>query len=190
MNELPLPLAVQLGIDSVNAHGGDFNPHQTKLVADFHLSSGPGGIVALQTDHQNSIARRDYELVKLPTPATSADGISATSLWECAKEHYGLTAATVVTGAGGVPIKKLQLGYPVVMGSSKYTNLVSHFGLKFFPMATLPRGSAVANMAKSAFGTIRVFGVVGRAMPFVAIGLAIFDAVSIGMCAYEERRAK
>jgi hypothetical protein len=190
VNEFPLSLAVQLGIDSVNAHGGDFNPHQTNLTADFYLSSGLGGIVALPAEHQNSNARRDYELVKLPVPPTSAAGISAADLWECAKEHYGLSAATLVTGAGGIPIKKLHLGYPVVMGSSKYTNLVSHFGLKFFPMATLPRGSTVANMAKSAFGTIRVFGVVGRALPFVAIGLAIYDAVSIGMCAYEERRAK
>lgn len=190
MNELPLPLAVQLGIDSINAHGGDFNPPQTNLVADFYLSSGLGGIVAISTERQKSSARRDYELVKLPVLPTQAEGVSVADLWECAKEHYGLTTATMLTGAGGIPIKKLYLGYPVVMGSSKYTNLVSHFGLKFFPMATLPRGSSVANMAKSAFGTIRVFGVVGRAMPFVAIGLAIFDAVSIGMCAYEERRAK
>jgi hypothetical protein len=31
---------------------------------------------------------------------------------------------------------------------------------------------------------------VGRAMPFVALGLAVYDVISIGMCAYEERHGK
>ncbi len=78
----------------------------------------------------------------------------------------------------------------VYPGSSKYTNLASHFGLKFFPMTKLPHGSIAARVAKSTFGTIRVFGIVGRALPFVAVGLAVFDAVSIGMCAYEARNGK
>lgn len=57
-------------------------------------------------------------------------------------------------------------------------------------MAKLPHGSAAAHVAKSTFGTIRVFGIVGRALPFFAVGLAVFDAVSIGMCAYEARDGK
>lgn len=62
--------------------------------------------------------------------------------------------------------------------------------LKFFSMTKLPHGSVAARVAKSTFGTIRVFGIVGRALPFVAVGLAVFDAVSIGMCAYEARNGK
>jgi len=57
-------------------------------------------------------------------------------------------------------------------------------------MAMLPHGSAAARVAKSAFGTIRVFGIIGRALPFVAVGLAVYDATSIGVCAYEERSRK
>ncbi|WP_394754190.1 hypothetical protein, partial [Crenothrix sp.] len=84
----------------------------------------------------------------------------------------------------------MHLGRPHALGSSKYTNLISHYGLKFFPMARLPHGSAAARVAKGTFGTIRVFGIVGRALPFVAVGLAVYDAISIGMCAYEERNGK
>ena len=36
----------------------------------------------------------------------------------------------------------------------------------------------------------RIFGIVGRALPFVAVGLAVFDVVSIGQCAYEARHGK
>ena len=57
-------------------------------------------------------------------------------------------------------------------------------------MATLSHRSTAARVAKSTFGTIRIFGIVGRTVPFVAIGLAVYDAISIGMCAYEERNGK
>lgn len=57
-------------------------------------------------------------------------------------------------------------------------------------MATLPHSSLAARVAKKAFGTIRVFGIVGRTLPFVAMGLAVHDVISIGMCAYEERIRK
>jgi hypothetical protein len=62
--------------------------------------------------------------------------------------------------------------------------------VKFFPRLLLPHGSRIASIAKSTLGTVRVFGVVGRAMPFVAIGLAVFDVVSIGQCAYEVQNGK
>ena len=130
-------------------------------------------------------------MVKLSIPDVSLPEITVDDLWTCAKKHYGLTAATVITGIeGGFPLRKVHLGYKVTPGSSKYTNLVSHYGHKFFPMATLPHGSAAARVAKSTFGTIRVFGIIGRVLPFVAVGLAIYDAISIGICAYEESSRK
>jgi len=45
-------------------------------------------------------------------------------------------------------------------------------------------------MAKATFGTVRVFGVIGRGIPFVAAGLAVFDLVSIGLCAYEVKNGR
>ena len=82
--------------------------------------------------------------------------------------------------------KKIKLGHKVAPGSSKYTNLSSHIGWKFFPRATLRSGSMSANAAKSTFGTIRVFGIIGRALPFAAVGLAVFDVISIGQCVYKK----
>ena len=74
-------------------------------------------------------------------------------------------------------------------GSSRTTNLASLIGMRFFPR-TLIRQPTAARMAKATFGTVRVFGVIGRGIPFVAAGLAVFDLVSIGLCAYEARNGK
>ena len=187
MNSMPLSHAIHIGISELNSRGALFKPSTSSLVSDFSTSSGSSGVIAFASENAESGNRQGYDLVKLSAPEVPNLDVTVSDIWGCAKEHYGLTAAAAVTGAGGVPISKLRLGYPVVQGSSKYTNLVSHLGLKFFPMATLPHGSAAARVAKNTFGTIRVFGIVGRALPFVAVGLAVFDAVSIGVCAYEQR---
>lgn len=184
--EMPLSFAVQRGIRQINRRGVVFNPSIGRLITDLRLSPGLSGVIALPSDKSH----QGYSLVKLSAPEVPSLEITVNDIWSCAKEHYGLTAATVATGAGGVPIKKMHLGHGIHLGSSKYTNLVSHYGLKFFPMAKLPHGSTAARVAKGTFGTIRVFGIVGRAMPFMAVGLAIYDAISIGMCAYEERNRK
>ncbi len=187
MNEkMPLSFAVQCGIKQINRRGVVFNPRIGRLITDLSLSSGLSGVIALPSDKSH----QGYSLVQLSAPEVSSLEVTVDDIWSCAKEYYGLTAATAAAGAGGVPISKLRLGHRIQPGSSKYTNLVSHFGLKFFPMTTLPRGSTAARVAKSTFGTIRVFGIVGRAMPFMAVGLAVYDAISIGMCAYEERHGK
>ena len=188
MNEMPLSLAVQLGLNRINHNGIVFNPNVTSLLIDFRVPSGLSGVVALPPE--NGQSRKGYELVKLSAPVTPTPDVTVDDLWACAKEHFGLTATAAALGAGGIPINKLRLGYPIHPKSSKYTNLVSHFGIKFFPMAKLPPGSAGARIAKNAFGTIRVFGVIGRTIPYVAVGLAVFDVISIGMCAYEERNRK
>jgi hypothetical protein len=109
------------------------------------------------------------------------------NLWSCTKKHYGLTTAAVLTGAAGIPISKTTVGAWVHAGSSKTTNISSLIGLRFFPR-TLIKQPTVAKLAKATFGTVRVFGVIGRAVPFVAIGMAVFDLVSISLCAYEAER--
>jgi len=114
------------------------------------------------------------------------DGVTVDDLWECTKEHYGLTAAAGIMGAASIPVKKIKLGYWIAPGTSKYTNLTSHFGYQFFPRAKLRAGSASARVAKNTFGTIRVFGIIGRALPFSAMGLAVFDIISIGQCVYKK----
>lgn len=190
MNEMSLPLAVTIGLSRVNRNGITFNPSWGLLVTDLKLSPDLSGAIALAPENREDNSFRGYDLVKFATPATPAPETTADTLWACAKEHYGLTAATAIAGIGGIPINKLRLGYTIHPKSSKYTNLVSHFGTKFFPMAKLPSGSIATRVAKNTFGTIRIFGIIGRAMPFVAVGLAVFDAVSIGMCAYEERNRK
>lgn len=188
MNEMPLSLAVQLSLNRINQRRTVFNPNMASLLMDFQASAGLSGVAALPTEDGRSA--KGYDLVKWSAAKTPPPDVTLDDLWVCAKEYYGLTALTAVAGVGGVPISKLRLGYNVAPGASKYTNLTSHYGHKFFPMATLPHGSAAARTAKSTFGTIRVFGIVGRALPFVAAGLAIFDVISIGMCAYEERNRK
>jgi hypothetical protein len=187
MNSVPLSHAIHFGITELNRRGTNFRPNISNLITDFSISPGSSGAIALVPENTQNGNHQGYDLVRISAPEVPDVGITVSDIWECAKEHYGFTAAAAITGAGGIPISKLRLGYPVVQGSSKYTNLVSHFGHKFFPMATLPHGSAAARVAKSTFGTIRVFGIVGRALPFVAVGLAVFDVISIGMCAYEQR---
>lgn len=44
-----------------------------------------------------------------------------------------------------------------------------------------------ARVANKVFGTARVFGIIGRALPFAAVGLAVFDVISIGQCVYNKR---
>ncbi|BBA34425.1 uncharacterized protein sS8_2473 [Methylocaldum marinum] len=190
MNQMSLSHAVHLGVEKINRAGTVFKPDTPRLVADFHMSSGTSGVIALSSESGHKVSRQGYELVKFSTPNVPTLEVTVDDIWACAKEHYGLAAATAVAGAGGIPISKLLLGHRWAPGSSKYTNLVSHFGHKFFPMATLPYGSTAARVAKSTFGTIRVFGVIGRALPFAAVGLAVYDVISIGMCAYEERNRK
>ena len=188
MNEMDLGYAIQFGIKKINRDGTAFTPDMGRLFADFSMSDGTSGIVALTPERAN---HKGYDLVRLPEPddVPSLD-ITVDDLWACAQEHYGLTAAAVFAGMGSVPVSKILLGHPVIGNASKYTNLASHYGLKFFPMARLPHRSAAARVAKSTLNTIRVFGIVGRVLPFAAVGLAVYDAISIGMCAYEERNGK
>jgi len=130
-----------------------------------------------------------YQLLKPIHAHSKAPSTTTEDLWKCTQEHYGLTAATVVTASAGIPISKIAVGTWVHVGSSKTTNLASLIGMRFFPR-TLIRQPTMARMAKATFGTVRVFGIIGRGIPFVAAGLAVFDLISIGKCAYEARNGR
>ena len=130
-----------------------------------------------------------YQLLKPIHADPAVPDTTFDELWKCTQQHYGLTAATVITGAAGIPISKIAVGAWVHVGSSKTTNLASLIGMRFFPR-TLIRQPTMDRMAKATFGTVRVFGIIGRGIPFVAAGLAVFDLVSIGKCAYEARNGR
>ncbi len=175
--------AIHTGIMDLKFCGTDFNPDVNSLVWEVLISRDYGGAIILPSSNEQG-----FEMVKYSASEADLndDGVTVDDLWECTKEHYGLIAATGIIGAASIPIKKIKLGYGVHVGASEYTNLSSHYGLKFFPRTHLRSGSVPANTAKRVFGTTRVFGIIGRALPFAAVGLAVFDTISIGQCVYKK----
>ncbi|WP_237151280.1 hypothetical protein [Pseudomonas sp. ADAK18] len=145
--------------------------------------------VMLLPTQMGTINIPNYQMLRAIHADPRIPNTTIEDLWKCTQEHYGLTAATLITGAAGIPISKISVGAWVHVGSSKTTNLTSYIGMRFFPR-TLIRQPTLAKMAKATFGTVRVFGIIGRGIPFVAAGLAVFDLVSIGKCAYEARNGK
>ncbi|MBP1126238.1 MULTISPECIES: hypothetical protein [Pseudomonas] len=188
MQESDLHTAIMRGMFELKSKGIDFGSASNMA---FHLgntmTSCPAVMVLPDSTGWNHGA--SYQLVRPIHSDSSAPGTTFDELWKCTQQHYGLTAATLITGAAGIPISKIAVGAWVHVGSSKTTNLASLIGMRFFPR-TLIRQPTVARMAKATFGTVRVFGIIGRGIPFVAAGLAIFDLVSIGKCAYEARNGR
>ncbi|MCA8103288.1 hypothetical protein SB394_24845 [Burkholderia sp. BCCIQ04A] len=162
----------------------NFTPNTSQLSLELNrFPTNTSGIIAAPSKN-----KLGYELLYSSTPldpGKSTESVGA-DLWKCAKEYYGLTGTTLLVAAGGIPIKKSILGHPVIGNSSKYTNIVSDIGVRFFPRLLLPHGP-IANFAKKAFGTVRVFGVLGRASGAGAIAMAVIDAALIGKCAYDAR---
>ncbi len=183
MRETNIYHAVHTGLMDLKFCGADFNPDVNSLAWELLISKHYGGAIFLPSNNE-----KGFEIVKYSSSIVDIkdDGVTVDDLWNCTKEHYGLTASAGIIGAASIPIKKIKLGYWVAPGSSEYTNLTSHIGYKFFPRARLRAGSTSAKITKSAFGTIRVFGVIGRALPFAAVGLAVFDIISIGQCVYKK----
>ncbi len=183
MKEAGICNAIHSGLMDLRICGTTFNPNIGALMGELHRTTHYGGIIILPSSNKNG-----FETVKYS--ASEADikdnGVTVDDLWECTKEHYGLTAATGLFATASIPIKKIKLGHIVYPGASKYTNLSSHIGLKFFPRTNLRSGSVSASAAKRVFGTTRIFGIIGRALPFAAVGLAVFDAISIGQCVYKK----
>ncbi len=189
MQELSLHSAIFDGVSQLRQQGLIFDPYPNALVNDFQLlSPNYSGAIALPV--MKNRFNNGYKFVKVTAPEIKVPETTFETLWECTKEHYGLTVVSGLAIYGSIPVDKVKLGHWVQRGSSETTNRVSHYGLKFFPKARLPAGSTAARLAKATFGTIRIFGIVGRALPFAAVGLAVFDVVSIGMCAYEARNGK
>jgi len=184
MRETSIYGAIYTGIRDLKFCGADFNPNVSSLAWELMISRHYGGAIFLPSSNSNG-----FETVKYSTTLTDIknDGVTMDDLWDCTKEHYGLTTAAGLIGATGIPIKKIKLGYGFIPpGASQYTNISSHIGVKFFPRTVLRSGTASAKIAKSAFGTIRVFGIIGRALPFAAVGLAVYDIISIGQCVYKK----
>ncbi|MBR8320539.1 MULTISPECIES: hypothetical protein [Burkholderia cepacia complex] len=186
---MSLDSAVRAGISEINHDKVDgFRPDRSRLLLDLNRRSSNTG-ATIVAPSENSVG---YEVLSF-SPSSDLlepeDSI-VVDLWECAKEHYGLTGAAMLTGAAGMPIHKRLLGHMVHPQASKYTNIVSSVGLKFFPRLILPSGTAAARLARKTLGTVRVFGVIGRASGYGAIALGIIDAVVIGKCAYDARYGK
>ncbi|MBN4081927.1 MAG: hypothetical protein COC05_01535 [Gammaproteobacteria bacterium] len=183
MRETDIFPAIHTGIMDLKFCDTTFNPNTFTLASEIMRSKHNSGLIILPSNNSNG-----YETVKYSASDVDIedDGVTVDDLWACTKEHYGLTAAAGILGAASIPIEKIKLGYRVAPGSSKYTNLSSHIGTNFSPRALLRSGSSSANIAKTTFGTIRVFGIIGRALPFAAIGLAVYDVISIGQCVYKK----
>lgn len=186
MQESDLSSAVLKGVLELQKEGINLGPANL-ITFDFQgsiLQSCPGTLILPgQAWTSGTIGR---EIINGLRTNSSPPDTTFETLWACTKEHYGLTTATAVAAASGIPISKTAVGTWVHAGSSKTTNLASLIGMRFFPR-TLIKQPTVAKVAKATFGTIRVFGVIGRGIPFVAAGLAVFDLVSIGLCAYEAK---
>ncbi|WPN97603.1 hypothetical protein [Pseudomonas sp. MUP55] len=168
MQESDLHTAIMRSQFELQRNGIDFG--STSSMA-FHLGNTMTSCPAVLAlpgspswDHAPS-----YQLLKPMHADFSVPSTTFDELWACTQQHYGLTAATVLTGVAGIPLSKTAVGTWVHVGSSKTTNLASLIGMRFFPR-TLIRQPTVARMAKATFGTVRVFGIIGRGIPFVAVG--------------------
>lgn len=189
MEEKDLSEAVFAEFHRLKAEGVDLGS-SSMVTFNFRssmMTSCPATLILPSQSWANGIAAQ--EVIQGTRSNFLAPETTVETLWNCTKEHYGLTIATVVTATAGIPISKTAVGTWVHAGSSRTTNLASLIGMRFFPR-TLIRQPHVAKMAKATFGTVRVFGVIGRGIPFVAAGLAIFDLVSIGLCAYEAKNRR
>jgi len=104
MQELSLNEAILLGKRELNRSGLLFNPNSVTLATDFILPANYCGALALPANNKNG-----YEVLLSTTPAIQIPNTTFENLWECTKEHYGITAVTGLTGAGSIPIDKIKL---------------------------------------------------------------------------------
>ncbi|WP_339476454.1 MULTISPECIES: hypothetical protein [unclassified Pseudomonas] len=188
MQEKDLATAIMQSTFELKREGIDLGPH-TRIAFDINSSLTSCPAVMLLPTPIGTISARNYEVFESFSTVQRTPDTTIENLWKCTQDHYGLTAATALTAAAGIPISKVSVGAWTHVGASKTTNLASYIGWRFFPR-TLIRQPAAARVAKATFGTVRVFGIIGRGIPFVAAGLAVFDLVSIGLCAYEAKNGK
>jgi RHS repeat-associated protein len=109
----------------------------------------------------------------------STVGTGLKKVGSCAADHYGLTAAAAGVGALGLPVPKALLGVGKGMaGASDSTSVAGAIGFKLF-------GAAEPRIGVALLGTTRLFGIVGRAAPFVSAALLAYDAGAIAACTYK-----
>ena len=188
MQESDLHTAIMQSKPELRRYGIDLG-FTSRLAFDVSSTMTSCPAVMLLPSPLGNVSSPNYQILRAIHTDPSVPSTTIENLWKCTQEHYGLTAATAITAAAGIPISKMSVGAWVQVGSSKTTNITSYIGWRFFPR-TLIRQPTLAKMAKATFGTVRVFGIIGRGIPFVAVGLAVVDLVSIGKCAYEARNGK
>ena len=104
MRETSIYSAIYTGIRELNFCGTDFNPNISSLAWELLISKRYGGTIILPSSNKDG-----FEIVKNSSSVADIkdDGVTVDDLWDCTKEHYGLTAITGVIGAAIIPIKKM-----------------------------------------------------------------------------------
>ncbi len=107
-----------------------------------------------------------------PVPLSKSDQENQEAWERCVKIAIGdqLGIKDLLVAAGLLPVPKSQVGFKVAMGASETTNVTSTVGQKLFRGAKLPF---------KLFGTKRIFGMAGRASPWVAAAMAGYDIYRI-----------
>jgi len=180
MEEMLLSEALLSGLSEARKKGLWFTPNLTRLINELFGGKNQAGTLILPQG-QSSYKLIDIPIHKIPKEQANPDS-TADNLWECVKEHYGITAATAFLAPGAIPIPKPWLGRRVMEGASGFTNPISEFGLRFYPLKKIRYGTQLARNAKAIFGSIRVFGVLGRANAVGFIGFAILDVIALAAC--------
>jgi len=180
MEELPLIEAFFAGQTIAMRNGLWFVPNTTKLMNDLYGTEKKAGTIILPNGEKN-YKIINIEVHQVQNPRVEND-FTAEELWECVKEHYGLNILTGITSMGAIPIPKPWLGHFVTKGASGFTNPISEFGTRFYPLKNLRHGTKFARSAKAVFGTTRIFGLIGRANIVSFVGFAIFDVISLSVC--------
>lgn len=75
--------------------------------------------VMLLPTQMGTINIPNYQMLRAIHADPRIPNTTIEDLWKCTQEHYGLTAATLITGAAGIPISKISVGAWVHVGSSK-----------------------------------------------------------------------
>jgi len=107
-----------------------------------------------------------------PVPLSKYDQENQEAWERCVKLAIGdqLGIKELLVSAGLIPVPKAQVGLTVTEGASKSTNVTSYVGHKLF------RG---ANLPFKVLGTNRLFGIAGRASPWIAAAMAGYDIYRI-----------
>ncbi|MBN2978341.1 hypothetical protein [Pseudomonas lactucae] len=188
MQESDLHTAIMRSQFELKRDGIDFGSASNLA---FHLGNAMTGCPAVMVlpDLPGWSHGASYQLLRPIDVDASVPSTTFDDLWKLIRQHYGFSATRVITGEDGIPISKLATGTWRHVGSSKTTQVDSLIGMRFFPH-TLVRQPTAARVTKATFGTVRVLGIIGRGTPLVAKGLAVFDLVSLGKCAYEARNGR